>query len=200
MNRKLVFVLIVIAILIIVVISVFSLSILLQLYRSPKYLRVYSRGFEEYSAFIAYIAEFYIGDSVVRDLYVRIPKPDLYSKILISISAREISRLKSLEVEITASPGKVPELAWISTSIEKPVEFYRNGNVIVWRCRDLGVYGEGTLTLEFTPYSSSLSFEDYTFSVKAIVEYRGVDYTVEHTFTIPKLTSLIISMTSTRSS
>ena len=73
------------------------------------------------------MAEFYIEDKAVRDLYVRIPKPDLYSKILINISAREISRLKSLEVEIAVLPRKILELAWISTSVEKPVEFYQMG-------------------------------------------------------------------------
>ena len=47
----------------------------------------------------------------------------------------------------------------------------------MWRCRDLGVYGEGALT-----------------ATHPGIHTRGVDYTVEHAFTIPKLTFLIISL------
>jgi hypothetical protein len=50
-----------------------------------RYARVVPRGFEDYSTFTSYVAEIYVEDKLARGLYVRIPKPGLYSRLLISI-------------------------------------------------------------------------------------------------------------------
>jgi len=152
-----------------------------------RYARVVPRGFEDYSTFTSYVAEIYVEDKLARGLYVRIPKPGLYPRLLISIGVvgAQAPELKSLEVEVVQPPAKFRDLAWISTSIARPVEFYRNGNTLIWRCIDLGGYGVGTLTLEFVPIPPDTDFSSCTIHVKAAMEHDGVSYLVDHAFTIP---------------
>jgi hypothetical protein len=151
-----------------------------------RYARVVPRGFEDYSTFTSYVAEIYVEDKLARRLYVRIPKPGLYPRLLISIGVvgAQAPELKSLEVEVVQPPARPRDLAWISTSIARPVEFYRNGSTVIWRCIDLGGYGVGTLTLEFVP-TLDTDFSSCTIHVKAVMEHDGVSYLVDHAFTIP---------------
>jgi hypothetical protein len=150
-----------------------------------RYAIVKSEGFKEDDFYIYYLAVAYVGDEDIRASYVRIPKPSPYkAPLLIDLAWRRDSEIKSLEIEFTPPPSKFVDLAWISTTITAPVEFYKNGPVITWRCRDLGFYGKGTLTLEFIPALPNTDFTSYTIHIKALVEYKGVDYIVEHSFII----------------
>jgi hypothetical protein len=94
---------------IVVVVSVTALQSL-----KLKYARVVPRGFEDYSIFTSYVAQIYVEDKLVRDPYVRIPKPGLYPRLLISIGGlgAQVPELKSLEVEVVQPPAKLRDLAF----------------------------------------------------------------------------------------
>jgi len=153
--------------------------------RGVEYVRVVPRGFE-YAPFITYVAELYVGDRVVRSLYVRVVELGRYSELLVSLGWREGSEVRSLEVVVYPPPGRVvPDTAWVA-GFNDPllVEFYREGPAVVWRCRDLGLLGEGTVALEFILEDQSL--EGYTVGVRGVLRYGGRYYLLDHTFTISK--------------
>ena len=72
--------------------------------RGVEYVRVVPRGFE-YAPFTTYVAELYVGDRVVRSLYVRVVELGRYSELLVSLGWREGSEVRSLEVVVYPPPG-----------------------------------------------------------------------------------------------
>ena len=154
--------------------------------RGVEYVRVVPRGFE-YTPFITYVAELYVGDRVVRSLYVRVVESEGYSRMLVSLGWRESSEVVSLEVELSPPPGRVvPDIAWVAgLGGPVPVEFYRRGPAVTWRCRDLGHLGMGTVTLEFILVGQDL--EGYTIRVRGTVRYGGRSYLLDHQLTLPRL-------------
>jgi len=131
------------------------------------YVRVVPKGFE-YTPFVTYVAELYVGDRVVRSLYVRVVESGGYSRTLISLGWRESSEVASLEVVVYPPPGRViPDIAWVAGLGDPvPVEFYRSGPAVTWRCRDLGPLGMGTVTPEFILVGRDL--EGYTTRVRGV--------------------------------
>ena|GEM_PF-3369933 len=151
--------------------------------RGSDYVRVVPKGFD-YTPFTTYVAELYVGDKVVRSLYARVVDLGRYSDLLVSLGWREGSEVRSLEVEVGPPPGRVvPDLAWVANLGDPvPVEFYRNGPAVVWRCMNLGAWGQGTVTLEFILKGQILG--EYTIRVRGVLRYGGADYLLDHTFTI----------------
>jgi hypothetical protein len=45
-------------------------------------------------------------------------------------------------------------------------------------------YGYETICLEFTPTKPGFNFESYTIILDAVIEYKGLDYTLSYSFTI----------------
>jgi len=141
-------------------------------------------GFDESEFFLYYTAIIRAGGEDVRSLYVRVPKPGLRGvPLLVMLGWRKESRVKSIEVQFTTPQREPVDLAWVSTTITAPVEFYKEGAVVTWRCRDLGVFGKATVTLEFIP-ALPADLASSRIHVKAIVEYKGLNYVVEHSIIV----------------
>jgi hypothetical protein len=153
--------------------------------RGGGYVRVVPKGLE-FTPYTTYVAELYVGDRVVRSLYVRVVDLGTYSELLVSLGWREDSEVRSLEVEVSPPPGRVvPDTAWVANLGDPvPVEFYRRGPAVVWRCRDLGAWGQGTVTLEFILKDQILG--EYSIRVRGVLRYGGADYLLDHTFAIPR--------------
>jgi len=99
----------------------------------------------------------------IAHIYVRIENPQPNSNripILFSIWHTDDTELDSLSLRFTTEPY-VTSLFLEASSYEWPeLDFHRDGKGILFSVKDLGWYGEGTITLDFIlapdPHSNTL--------------------------------------------
>lgn len=91
-------------------------------------------------------------------IFIRIEHPAVNSNrvpILFSMWHAENTELDSLTLRFSTEPS-VTTLLFEATSYNMPLEFHQTGKDVLFSVKDLGLYGEGTVTLDFTliKYSS----------------------------------------------
>lgn len=148
--------------------------------------RIEEVGFRERANALEYLANVYINDELIRRIFIVVPTYNAtYQPLLIHIPVVKESAVRSLRITFTPPIGRALDLAWVATTIDALLKYYRDGAKIVWQCGDMKVYGEATISLEFVPqYPRPGYFKGLTITIAMTLEYGGQRYSVVHDITI----------------
>lgn len=131
---------------------------------------------------LEYLANIYVDEKLVRSIYLIVPTYNVSQQPLrIHIPIKEESAVKRLKITFSPPIGRVIELAWVATTYNTQVRFYKEGANIILQCDDMGMYGKATVSLEFIPqYSKPDYFKGTTITIDMTLEYKNQQYIVIH--------------------
>lgn len=166
-----------------IVLSAVSLLAVFSAFELPAQVRLERLGVEDGGFQWVYMSKVYLDEEHVATIYVIIPKGS--NRAVVSVSHVERVRIKNMELVFNPRPGVFIPIAWMPSTMTVPIKFYREGFAIIWRCEDLGFYGEATVTLEFFfSVDDPKALEGLTTSISFELEKGRHSYRVFDSFTI----------------